>query len=130
MVGEISLMDGIGRSANAITLDQTTMLWIDGQDFQEWLHSLPAFNQKCIKTPMPPFAPGQRTESCFSPLSICVGGSIRQMLEFASAYGQRQKAGSVTIPLRLTQSDMAALVRGSRERITGTLRSAKRLGYR
>ncbi|MEI9815244.1 MAG: Crp/Fnr family transcriptional regulator [Acidobacteriota bacterium] len=39
MVGEMSLLDGRGRSANVTTLDKTECLWMDGVAFREALRT-------------------------------------------------------------------------------------------
>jgi len=41
MVGEMSLLDGRGRSASVTTLDKTECLWMDGTAFRDGLRSIP-----------------------------------------------------------------------------------------
>ena len=49
----------------------------------------------------------------------------RQILAFAERYGKTGDDGDVTIPLRLTQSDLAGLVGASRERVNHAMVSLK-----
>src|SRR5512135_1248858 len=41
-LGEMSLVDSAGRSASAITLETTSLIWMDNQSFQEALQTIPA----------------------------------------------------------------------------------------
>ena len=65
---------------------------------------------------------------------VKVGRSIearvaRQVLAFAEYYGQPQPNGDIQIPLRLTQSDLAAMLGASREHINKVIVSYKERGY-
>jgi CRP/FNR family cyclic AMP-dependent transcriptional regulator len=57
------------------------------------------------------------------------GRVARQIQSFARQYGQRDSAGIVTIPIRLTQSDIASLVGATRERVNQVMTSFKQQGY-
>jgi CRP/FNR family transcriptional regulator, cyclic AMP receptor protein len=53
----------------------------------------------------------------------------RQILAFAQRYGQQLPNGDLRIPIRLTQSDIAALTGASREYTNKILVSYKERGY-
>jgi CRP/FNR family cyclic AMP-dependent transcriptional regulator len=57
------------------------------------------------------------------------GRVARQIQSFARQYGQRGADGTVTIPIRLTQSDIASLVGATRERVNQVMTSFKQQGY-
>jgi CRP/FNR family cyclic AMP-dependent transcriptional regulator len=99
-VGEMSLVDSAGRSANVMTMERCTLLWMDRATFQLLAGRLRMAN-----------------EQIQSLSSLDVAGRLaRQILAFAERYGRPVESG-VQIPLRLTQSDLAELVGASRERV-------------
>jgi len=57
------------------------------------------------------------------------GRVARQIQSFARQYGQPSADGTVTIPIRLTQSDIASLVGATRERVNQVITSFKQQGY-
>ena len=48
---------------------------------------------------------------------------------FARQYGQHTPDGAISIPIRLTQSDLASLIGASRERVNQIVTLYKRRGY-
>jgi CRP/FNR family cyclic AMP-dependent transcriptional regulator len=57
------------------------------------------------------------------------GRVARQLLALADAHGERDANGRVTIPLRLTQGDLANLVGATRVRVNEVLVGFKRRKY-
>ena len=57
------------------------------------------------------------------------GRVARQILAFAQQYGREDAEDGVRIPLRLTQSDVAALVGASRERVNQVIVDFKESGF-
>jgi len=115
VVGEMSLVDCLGRSATAQTQEECKMLWIDRQAFSECLLTMPqmAVNLVRVLTRRVRLA-NARIQSL---ATLDVDGRIaRQLLAFAQEYGQVD-GKKTTIPLRLTQSDLAGLVGASRESV-------------
>ena len=45
-VGEISLLDSAGRSANVVTMEKATLLWMDRADFWKCLQIMPSVTYK------------------------------------------------------------------------------------
>lgn len=115
IVGEMSLVDSVGRSANIVTQEKSTLLWMDRKTFQKCLHTMPAitFNLTQIFSSRLRLA----NEQILALATLDVYGRVaRQILAFARQYGQPIDGGSTLIPIRLTQSDLAGLVGASRER--------------
>src|SRR5699024_7253516 len=56
------------------------------------------------------------------------GRVARQILAFAHQYGKSAPDGTVIVPLRLTQSDIASLVGATRERVNQVISSFKQRG--
>ncbi|GAB4581049.1 MAG: cAMP-activated global transcriptional regulator CRP [Anaerolineales bacterium] len=126
-VGEMSLLDSVGRSASAITLEETTILWMDNATFREMLQSIPSVTLSLTRV----LANRVRlaNEQIQSLANLDVYGRVaRQLLAFADKYGEENVEGAVTIPLRLTQTDLADLVGASRKRVNQVVVSFKKQG--
>ena len=115
-VGEMSLIDNTNRCANVMTLEDSMLLWMDKGAFQECLRTMQpmSFNLFRILAQRLRLANEQIQALAAMELESRVA---RQLLAFALRYGKKSPHGEVAIPLRLTQSDLAALVGASRERI-------------
>jgi CRP-like cAMP-binding protein len=57
------------------------------------------------------------------------GRVARQILALARAYGKAQEDGTILIPVRLTQGDLASMVGASRERVNQVIVSYKDRNY-
>ena len=114
-VGELSVLDGISRSADVVTQEESTLLWMDRSSFHELLASAPAVKDNLIQI----LTRRQRlsTEQIQALCTLDVRGIVaRQIVVFAERYGVKTPEG-IYIPIRLTQSDIAGLVGASRERV-------------
>lgn len=114
-VGEMSLVDSSGRSANVMTMERCTLLWMDRSTFQDLLRHVPEFSQNLVKLLAGRLRMANEQIQSLSSLDVA-GRLARQILAFAERYG-RPVSGGTQIPLRLTQSDLAELVGASRERV-------------
>lgn len=128
IVGEMSLVDCLGRSATAETLEECKLLWLERETFAECLQTMPilAMNLVRILTRRVRLA-NARIQSL---ATLDVDGRVaRQLLAFAQEYGQADGHGGTTIPLRLTQSDLAGLVGASRESVNHAVSGWKQSKY-
>ena len=48
-VGEMSLVDSAGRSANVMTMEKCTFLWMDRATFQDCLKNVSEFTQNLVR---------------------------------------------------------------------------------
>jgi len=118
VVGEMSLVDSAGRSANVMTMERCSFLWMDRATFQDCLRNVPEFAQNLVR--LLSLRLRMANEQIQSLSSLDVAGRLsRQILAFAERYGRKTAAdgGGTLIPLRLTQTDLAELVGASRERV-------------
>lgn len=127
-VGELSLVDQAGRSASVITLEESLVLWMNQADFQEALLNMPVMAQNLLRIL------SNRVRASNSHIQALAALDVqqrlaRQLLSFASRYGRSAPEGGVTIPIRLTQSDLAELVGASRKRVNQVMVVLKRLGW-
>jgi CRP/FNR family cyclic AMP-dependent transcriptional regulator len=125
LVGEISLLDSLGRSASVLAIEPTCLYWMDRVTFLTYVHTLPgmAYNLMLIMARRLRVA-NARVRAL---ASLDVEGRVAQiLLGLAREYGTAEPDGMVRIPLRLTQSDLARLVGASRARINQIMGSLKR----
>ncbi len=114
-VGEMSLVDSVGRSANIVTQEKSTLLWMDRRTFQECLHTMPTVTTNLVQIVSNRLRLANEQILALATLDV-YGRVARQILAFARQYGQPTPDGGTLIPIRLTQSDIANLVGASRER--------------
>jgi CRP/FNR family cyclic AMP-dependent transcriptional regulator len=131
-VGEMSLVDSAGRSANVMTTERSRLLWMDRATFQTCLREMSPLANNLIRllANRLRFANEQIQALC----TLDVPGRVaRQILALADRYGSplrgEKAAGQVTIPLRLTQSDLGEIVGASRERVNQVIVEFKQRGF-
>lgn len=127
-VGEMSLVDSAGRSANVMTMEKCTFLWMDRNTFQDLLKNVPEFAQNLVRTLSARLRMANEQIQSLSSLDVA-GRLARQILAFAERYGQEEPGVGTRIPLRLTQSDLAELVGASRERVNQVMVDFRQKGH-
>jgi len=128
IVGELDLLDSGGRSANVVTLEETSLLWMDRASFKQCMQTMPVmvFNLACTLAARLRLANAQIQALAALDAECRVA---RQLLGFSDRYGRPQPNGDMHIPIRLTQSDIACMVGASREHVNKILVSYKERGY-
>lgn len=127
-VGEMSLIDSAGRSANVITQESSTLLWLDRAAFQECLRTAPMVTYNLVRTLSGRLRLANEQIQALATLDV-YGRVARQILAFAQKYGRPDAKGSIDIPIRLTQTDLAGLVGASRERVNQAMVQFRRRRY-
>jgi CRP/FNR family cyclic AMP-dependent transcriptional regulator len=127
MLGEISVLDNLGHSADVTALEEADLLWMERDVFDAHLRSVPMLAYNLA------LGLSRRVRLSTSRVEMLatldVSGRIaHQLLAFAREYGEPAEDGSIRIPLRLTQSELAELVGATREWINQSLRDFKQLG--
>jgi CRP/FNR family cyclic AMP-dependent transcriptional regulator len=115
MLGEMSLIDSIGRSASAVTLENSLMLWMDKNTFNYMLDNFPPVARNLVKILSARVRLSDQLIQALATLDVN-GRVARQLLAFAEKYG-REKDGMTQIRITLTQGDIADLVGASRKRV-------------
>jgi CRP/FNR family cyclic AMP-dependent transcriptional regulator len=132
-VGEMSLVDSAGRSANVVTTEASRLLWMDRATFQTCLRNMSPLANNLVRllSHRLRFANEQIQALC----TLDVPGRVaRQILALADRYGDSRGTasaarGEVKIQLRLTQSDLGEVVGASRERVNQAIVEFKQQGY-
>jgi len=115
-LGEMSLIDSAGRSASAITLEDSLLLWMDKAAFQQILADFPPVAHNLVRILTARVRLNNELIQALATMDV-YGRVARQLLAFAEKYGERGEDESVLIPIHLTQSDIADLVGASRKRV-------------
>ena len=115
VLGEMSLIDSIGRSASAVTLEDSLMLWMDKATFNYMLDNFPPVARNLVKILSSRVRFLDQLIQALATLDVN-GRVARQLLAFAEKFG-REKDGAKQIRIVLTQSDIADLVGASRKRV-------------
>lgn len=125
LVGEISLLDSLGHSASAITLEPTGVYWMDRASFLTCLRTMPIMAHNLMLIMARRLRLSNSRVRALASLDV-EGRVAHILLGLAREYGLSEPNGLVRIPLRLTQSDLARLVGASRVRINQIMGSLKR----
>ncbi len=128
LLGEMSVVDSLSRSASAVALEETTLVWMDRGAFWECLRTMPAMTFSLARLLSRRLRVANAQIEALAALDV-FGRVARQILVFAREYGERTPRGDVVIPLRLTQNDLAGLVGASRVRVNQVLVTYKRHRY-
>jgi CRP/FNR family transcriptional regulator, cyclic AMP receptor protein len=126
VVGEMSLADSLGRSASVTTLEESIFVWIDRTIFRSGIEGSPVLARNLADL----LSRRMRLANAhlLSLAALDVPGRVAsQMLSLSREYGKETTDG-VRIPIRLTQSDLAALVGASRVRVNQVLGYLRKRG--
>ncbi|HGY56751.1 MAG TPA: Crp/Fnr family transcriptional regulator [Caldithrix abyssi] len=125
--GEMSILDGQTRSANAVTLEDTELLIIRRENFLQILHSYPQVAINLLKELAHRL---RRSDAQIKSLSLqnALGKVGSTLLRIADDSGII-KQGKVEISQLPPQQDLANMAGTSRETISRVIKSLGQLGY-
>lgn len=129
--GELSLLDGAGRSADVVAIEPTEVLMLSADDFRACLSSVPAIAVTLLKELATRL---RRSTGWIRSLSSqdVYGRIAQQLLMLSETHGadieQEGRTGR-RIGLRLTQNDLAGIVGASRESVNKAMGYFKNKGY-
>jgi CRP/FNR family cyclic AMP-dependent transcriptional regulator len=127
MLGEMSLIDSVGRSASAVTLESSLLLWMDKNTFNYILDNFPPVARNLVKIMSARVRLSDQMIQALATLDVN-GRVARQLLAFAEKY-PREKDGVTQISIALTQGDIADLVGASRKRVNQAMVLFKEQGF-
>ncbi len=116
IVGELALADRASRSADVVSLEPSNLVWIDRATFDQLRREIPLITENLLRLLARRLRLANAQLQAIATLDVH-GRVARQLLALADALGQELPDGSVRIPLRITQSDLAALVGATRVRV-------------
>jgi CRP/FNR family transcriptional regulator, cyclic AMP receptor protein len=126
-IGEMSLVDDSGHSADVSTLEESRLLWMDRAAFQRCLHEVPGFATNLLRELSTRLRAANMQVRALATLDVA-GRVARQLLLFAERYGEPGTPSELRIPMPLTQRDIAQLVGATRERTNWAMQALRRSG--
>jgi CRP-like cAMP-binding protein len=121
--GEMSLIDGQPRSADATCIEQTELAFLTSDDFFDCLERFPKLARKVLEVQSARLRNTDRQLEWIASLDV-YGRVAAQLLELSKQHGVATDRGS-EIRLGLTQQNIAAMVGASRESVNKVLNSFK-----
>ena len=128
VIGALTIGDCPGGACSIVSLDETTLFWIDRQAFEGCLQKMPALSANLSSVLARRVRLANERIEALAGLDVR-GRIVRHLLLLAREYGESSpdgKGGCVRIPLRLTQGDLASLVGASRVRVNQALGELRR----
>ncbi|HVF09990.1 MAG TPA: Crp/Fnr family transcriptional regulator [Abditibacteriaceae bacterium] len=128
VLGEMAVIDGLPRTASALTLEPSVLFWMDRDDFLHCLKTVPAlaFNLTRIFSRRLRLA----SERIQMLATLDVPGKVaHQLLALARLYGVPAAEGGICIPIHLTQDDLADLVGAKRPSVSPAIVDFKKKKY-
>lgn len=119
LFGELSVIDGLPRSATAVALEETTLFMIDRLAFRQQMRQMPqlAFNFMQVLSQRVRY----NTQQIDSYASLTITQRLaRKLLELAHDYGRVRPEG-VIIDMNLNQTVLAGMIGATRERVNRCL---------
>ncbi|MDR6292587.1 MULTISPECIES: Crp/Fnr family transcriptional regulator [Inquilinus] len=114
--GEMSLLDGRGRSADAVAFGDCRLLILERRDMVPVLRDSP---EACIRLLELLSARLRRTSDQLEGVALLALPSrlARLLLALSETHGTRSGAGQMLLPLSLSQRDLGQLIGASREKV-------------
>lgn len=125
--GELAVIDGDERSADATTLEPSELLMLTREDMHDIIQRNPKIGLNLLITLAGRIR--RTTESLQAVSTLDVNGRVAKQLLVLSEQCGIVTPNGVRIGLRLTQSDIAALVGASRESVNKVLGYFRRRGW-
>lgn len=125
--GELAVIDGNERSADASTIEPTELLMLTKDDLHDILQRYPRMSLSLLSTLAGRLR--RTTEAYLAYSTLDVNGRLAlQLLRLGEQHGVMTPEG-IRIDLHLTQTDLGALVGASRESVNKVMGYFRRQGY-
>ncbi len=118
--GDLALLDGLPRSADAIALEKVECYTLQRSDFHNAIMKNPRIAIQIMEVLCERL---RKTDQQVEDLIVLdvYGRVAKKLLELAETHGVQQEDGSTLINVRLTQQELAAMVGASRESVNKVL---------
>ena len=123
-VGDLALLDGLPRSANAVATEATNTLVVTRDDFRRWLAERPRASLTLLEALS---LRVRRTDEVLADLTF-LDLPKRLAKRLVSLAGERAKDGA-PVKLRITQAELASMLGVSRESANKQLNEFERNGW-
>jgi CRP-like cAMP-binding protein len=125
--GEIALLDGQARSADATAVEETVLMVVERKQFLPFLVSSPMLVERMLVVLCDRL---RRTSLVLEEIALfdLPERLARLLVKLSSDYGRPAVGGGTRIDLKLSQRDLATLVASSRETVNKQLRGWREKG--
>lgn len=125
VVGEMSLIESLVRSATVVALEPCQLLWMDRAALQSCVETMPHLALNLLRVLSRRLRLANERIQILATLDVS-GRVARQIDALAGDYGEPVSGGGVRVRIRLTQADLADTVGASRERVNQVMVDLKR----
>jgi len=125
IVGELSIIDGLPRSATVMTVRDATLSFLGRVEFEAFAEKHPEVYKSLVKLLAQRLRETDTTVAAGSFLSL-KGRVARTMLELAEHFGREVGPGRIVIHQKIGQNDLAAMAGIARENVTRVLNDWQR----
>jgi CRP/FNR family transcriptional regulator, cyclic AMP receptor protein len=125
IVGELSIIDGLPRSATVVTVRDATASFLDRAEFEAFADKHPEVYKSLIRLLAQRLRETDTVVAAGSFLSL-KGRVAQTMLELADHFGQEVGQGRIVIHQKIGQNDLAAMAGIARENVTRVLNDWQR----
>jgi CRP-like cAMP-binding protein len=125
IVGELSTIDGLPRSATVAAVRDATLSWVSRAEFEVFAEEHPEVYKSLVKLLAHRLRDTDDVVAASSFLSL-KGRVARTMLELADHFGQEVAPGRIVIRQKIGQNDLAAMAGIARESLTRVLNDLQR----
>jgi CRP/FNR family transcriptional regulator, cyclic AMP receptor protein len=125
IVGEMSIIDGLPRSASVVAVRPAVLSFLSRADFEDFAKNHPEIYKSLVTLLAARLRETDTTVAAgtFLPLH---GRVARTLLELAHDFGQDVGSGRIVIRQKISQSDLAAMAGIARENVSRILSDWKR----
>jgi CRP/FNR family cyclic AMP-dependent transcriptional regulator len=120
IVGELSVIDGLPRSATVTTVHNAAMSCLSRTEFEAFAEKHPELYKSLVKLLAKRLRETDTTVAAGSFLSL-KGRMARTLLDLAEHFGQEIAPGRIVIRHKIRQADLAAMAGIARENVTRIL---------
>jgi CRP/FNR family cyclic AMP-dependent transcriptional regulator len=128
IVGELSAIDGLPRSATATALAPVTVVSIRHSEFQSFLAAHPVVSSELLKLLASRVRTASRRQLEFG-ATDALARICARLLELAAIGEGAPPSQPIDVQVPMTQSDLAAWLGLSREAVVKALKSLRELGW-
>jgi CRP/FNR family cyclic AMP-dependent transcriptional regulator len=120
IVGELSMIDGLPRSASVIAISDCELQFVSRERFDKFIKDNPEIRDYLLRTLASRLRDADEALAAATFLSV-KGRVARALLELAEHVGQDNGDGRILLNHKISQADLAAMAGVARENVSRTL---------
>ena len=120
IVGELSMIDGLPRSASVVAVSDCTLSFVSRGKFESFIDNYPKLAGHLVKTLSLRLREADQALAAATFLSV-KGRVARALLSLAECVGEEHGSGQIMLRHKLSQGDLAAMAGVARENVSRTL---------